>query len=343
MPKSPETPLTTFVADPDALLPLGVRVAGLGLGSVDYINDTIVLDDRAGALFDLPAHQPIFRRELHDRIHPDERPAVEARVAAMLSPGQPDFIDVVHRVVTRDGSERWLSARKQVSFDGGSNGMPRRPVKGLVAIMDMTAHKTTERQVNDLMQEMNHRLKNLLTVVQSIARMTARSGPIEEFLPRFNARMAALSHNQDLLVSRGAGGVALDALVKEQLEPFTGGTDCRVTIEGPALPLKFEAIQPIGLALHELATNATKHGALSTQGGCLEVTWRVTGGRLALSWTETGGPPVTAPARKGFGSTVLQGMIGGALEAEVDLDYRPEGLHWSVTCDIGRVCEAPAT
>ena len=339
MPQTADTSLPTFVAEPDALLPLGVRVAGLGLGSIDYLNDTITLDRRAATLFDLPAHRPIPRDELHGRIHPDERPAIEAQVSAMLSPGQPDCIDVVHRVMTADGSERWLSARKQVTFDQ-PEGEGRRPVKGLVAIMDMTAHKAAERQVQDLMQEMNHRLKNLLTVVQSIARMTARSGPIEEFLPRFNARMAALAHNQDLLVSRGAGGVALGALVREQLQPFTDGTQDRVTISGPDLPLRFQAIQPIGLALHELATNATKYGALSTPEGRLDVAWQIVDDKMTLSWTESGGPEVVPPQRQGFGSTVLQGMVEGALAAVVTLEYRPEGLHWALVCDSHQVHES---
>ncbi len=325
-----------FVADPDALLPLGVRVAGLGLGSIDYRADTIILDNRAAALFELPAHCPIPRDDLHAQIHSDDRPKVEAQVAAMLSPGLPDFIDVVHRVKTADGKDRWLSARKQVVF-AESPDDTRVPATGLVAIMDVTAHKTTERQVKDLMHEMNHRLKNLLTVVQSIARLTARHGTPEDFLPRFDARLRALSHNQDLLMSRGGMGVTFGALVREQLHPFTGGVDKHVQIAGPDLPIRFSAIQPVGLALHELATNATKYGALSTPNGNLDLIWKVEGDQFTLAWTESGGPQVVPPQRTGFGSTVLQGMTRSALEAEVALDYRPEGLHWSMTCALSNI------
>ena len=325
------------VGTPDALLPLGVQVAGLGLGSVDYAADTITLDDRAADLFGLPAHQAIPRHTLHQRIHPEDLPEVEALVARMLSPDEPDYIDVVHRVQTNDGSERWLSARKQVTFDRPSGDRVRRPLTGLVAIMDMTPHKLAERRVQQLMHEMNHRLKNLLTVVQSIARMTARTGGPEDFMERFDARLRALSHNQDLMVLRGIDGVILGALVRQQLDPFTGDSNASLHITGPDLPLRFEAIQPIGLALHELGTNAMKYGALSVKGGRLDVAWSVMGDRFEMSWTESGGPVVTPPQRKGFGSTVLQGMTRSALEADVTLSYDPAGLHWSFTCDIDRI------
>ena len=330
------------VGDPDALLPLGVRVAGLGLGSVDYGADTIILDDRAAQLFSLPAHQPIPRRALHDRIHPDDLPQVEALVARMLNPHEPDHIDVVHRVQTPDGSERWLSARKHVTFDRPAGDADRQHLTGLVAIMDVTPHKLAEQRVQQLMHEMNHRLKNLLTVVQSIARMTARTGAPEDFLDRFDARLRALSHNQDLMVSRGGEGVALGALVRQQLDPFAGGSNAALHISGPDLSLKFDAIQPIGLALHELGTNAMKYGALSVKGGRVNIDWRVTDDRFSLSWTESGGPAVVQPQRKGFGSTVLTGMTRSALEADVTLTYDPAGLQWSFSCDLDRVRAAGA-
>lgn len=327
-----------FVADPTALLPLGVRVAGLGLGSIDYHADTITLDRRAADHFGLPAMVAIPRTDLHACIHPDDRPTVEARITQMLTADGADFVDLVHRVLTTDGSQRWLSARKQVTFATGDDGQ-RHPHSGLVAIMDVTAHKIAERQVQDLMREMNHRLKNLLTVVQSIARMTARMGQPEDFMERFDARMKALSHNQDLLVTRGDTGVALDALVQEQLHPFTGGTTGRIAVSGPDLPLRFEAIQPIGLALHELATNAMKYGALSDAAGHVAVTWHLADDRLHLSWTESGGPAVVPPDRRGFGSTVLQGMTQAALGADVTLDYRPEGVSWTMVCPTVRVVD----
>ena len=323
--------------NPDALLTLGVRVAGLGLGTVDYSAGTITLDDRAADLFGLPAHVPIAREDLHGRIHPEDLPGIETLVGQMLTLGQPDYIDVVHRVQTPDGRQRWLSARKQVVFDADPGASDRRPLTGLVAIMDMTPHKAAEQRVQELMHEMNHRLKNLLTVVQSIARMTARSGGPDDFLDRFDSRLRALSQNQDLLMSGGQDGVVLGALVRQQLRPFTGDCSASVRISGPDLAIRFDAIQPFGLALHELATNASKYGALSVAGGKLDIAWDVVDDLFSLRWTERGGPPVTPPQRKGFGTTVLQSMTRSALDADVTLTYDPAGLDWSIACHIDKI------
>ncbi|WP_394153732.1 sensor histidine kinase [Loktanella salsilacus] len=337
-------PLTVSVASADPLPPLAMQVTdlGLGLGTIDYIADTITLDDRAAALFELPANTPVPRKTLHAQIHPDDRHDVECLVEQMLSPQLPNFIDVVHRVRTADDSERWVSARKRVTFGPKDAAGYSAPVSGIVGIMDMTPHKKAERQVQDLMRETNHRLKNLLTVVQSIARMTARSCDVSEFMPRFDARLRALSHNQDLLVSRGHESLVLGDLVREQLRPFSGDANAAITISGPDLPLRFAAIQPIGLALHELATNAAKYGALSVPDGTLAINWTIQNGKFTLSWTESGGPVVVPPQRTGFGSTVLQAMTRSALEAEVTLRYDPEGVHWSVVCDASIVRENTA-
>ncbi|SEQ45409.1 Two-component sensor histidine kinase, contains HisKA and HATPase domains [Loktanella sp. DSM 29012] len=316
-----------------ALLQLGVQVAGLGLGTVDYVNDTITLDARAAELFDLPALRPVSRDELHARIHPEDQPHVQHEVDALLAPGQPDIVDVVHRVPRPDGGHRWLSARKQVTFKQDADGNAR-PVSGLVAIMDISALKSHEDHVVALMGEMNHRLKNVLTIVQSIARLTARTTEPQDFLASFNARMAALGQNQNLLMQQAAVGVQLGDLVREQLSPFASRTDPRITVDGPALILRESAMQSIGLTLHELATNATKYGALSVSEGRLTVSWTVTDETLSLSWREDGGPSVKAPEHRGFGTSVLQTMTEAALNATVTQDFDPKGLRWSMTCPV---------
>lgn len=335
-------PQPVSTAHSDVLLPLGLQAAGLGLGTIDYSADTITLDDRAAALFELPANAPIARKVLHAQIHPEDIDDIECLVEQMLSPGQPNFIDMIHRIKTADGSERWVSARKRVNFGPADAAGCAVAVSGIVAIMDMTPHKKAERQVQDLMKETNHRLKNLLTVVQSIARMTARTGDTAQFMPRFEARLQALAHNQDLLVSRGHDGVVLGALIREQLRPFSGDSNAAISINGPDMPLRFAAIQPIGLAIHELATNAAKYGALSVPEGTLDIRWDIKDGQFTLSWTENGGPIVMPPQRKGFGSTVLQSMTRTGLEAEVTLLYASTGLHWAIACDQSIVRDAAA-
>ena len=329
----------SFDEDSSALLSLGVRVAGLGLGQVDYRADTITLDTRAAALFGLPAHAPIPRPKLHDRIHADDRIEVITKVDRLLAPGAPDVIDVVHRVPLPGGGHRWLKARKQVTFEPDGNGL-RRPVSGLVALMDVTDLKTHEERVVSLMGEMNHRLKNLLTVVQSIARMTARATPGERFLETFIARLSALGRNQGLLMTSNARHTMMRDLLTEQLDAFTTLGADRIAVSGPPFELRETAVQTIGLAIHELATNATKYGALSAPGGRISIDWAISDDVLDLVWTETGGPEVQPPSRMGFGGTMLRAMIEGSLGASVTSDFRPDGLRWSMRCPLDAVTAA---
>ena len=323
----------SFDEDSAALLSLGVRVAGLGLGQVDYRADTITLDTRAAALFGLPAHTPIPRPDLHGRIHADDRTEVITKVDRLLAPGEPDVIDVVHRVPLPGGGHRWLKARKQVTFEPDGNGL-RRPVSGLVALMDVTDLKTHEERVVSLMGEMNHRLKNLLTVVQSIARMTARVTPGERFLETFTARLSALGRNQSLLMTSKAEHTMMRDLLAGQLDAFTTHGADRITVSGPPFALRESAVQTMGLALHELATNATKYGALSAPDGRISIDWTISDDVLTLVWTETGGPEVQPPSHVGFGGTMLRAMIEGALGATVTSDFRPEGLRWTMRCPV---------
>ena len=165
------------------------------------------------------------------------------------------------------------------------------------------------------MRELSHRSKNLLAIVLAIARQTSRTtSNFEEFEQRFNARIQALADAHDLLVEQQWAGAALEDLVRAQLSAF--GTE-RVTTSGDKVVLRAEAVQNVALALHELATNAVKHGALSAPQGRIAIDWTPHGndGGVRLTWREIGGPPVTEPERKGFGRFVLERVTVNALGA----------------------------
>jgi two-component sensor histidine kinase len=187
-----------------------------------------------------------------------------------------------------------------------------------------------EAHVRLIMRELSHRSKNLLAIVLAIARQTSRTtSNFEEFEQRFNARIQALADAHDLLVEQQWAGAALDDLVRAQLSAF--GTE-RVSTSGDKIMLRAEAVQNVALALHELATNAVKHGALSVPQGRVAIDWTPHGdGGVRLTWREIGGPPVTEPERKGFGRFVLERVTVNALGSG-DLQFWPSGLVW--TCDI---------
>lgn len=191
-----------------------------------------------------------------------------------------------------------------------------------------------EAHVRLIMRELSHRSKNLLAIVLAIARQTSRTtSNFQEFEERFNARIQALADAHDLLVEQQWAGAALDDLIRAQLSAF--GTE-RVTTRGDRVMLRAEAVQNVALALHELATNAVKHGSLSVPDGHVTIEWTPHGEDPAnigvrLVWRETGGPPVTMPERKGFGRFVIERVTIDALGSG-GAEFKPEGLVW--TCDI---------
>jgi PAS domain S-box-containing protein len=201
----------------------------------------------------------------------------------------------------------------------------------LVMVRDITAHKRSEEQVQLLMREINHRAKNMLSLVQVIARQTATREP-EEFIDRFTERIQALAANQDLLIRNKWQGVDLEDLVRAQLAHFVDLIGSRIAVGGPRLHLGAAAAQAIGLTLHELATNAGKYGALSTDTGRVDVDWHIDGDVFTMKWTERKGPPVRAPERQGFGSTVIDAMAKRTVDGEVQLEFAPAGLAWRLTC-----------
>jgi PAS domain S-box-containing protein len=198
-------------------------------------------------------------------------------------------------------------------------------------IRDISDRKRHEEHLDLLMHEVNHRAKNMLSVVQAISHQTAAKSP-EDFLARFSERLQALSANQDLLVRNEWGGVDIADLARAQLAAFTDLIGSRISVHGPKLRFNSAAAQAVGLALHELATNASKYGALSTKTGSVDVCWRVDGAIFTMSWTERGGPPVTVPTQRGFGSTVVGLMARRSVQGEVNLDYAPSGVIWTLTC-----------
>lgn len=208
---------------------------------------------------------------------------------------------------------------------------------------DISEQKRREEHTRFIMRELSHRSKNLLAVIQAMGRQTARtSRNLEDFHSRFNARIAGLARSHDLLVKQDWHGVPVTELVQGQLAPFIDRTEEQLRYAGPALLLKPEAAQNIGLALHELATNASKHGALSSPKGRIEIHWELSNQsgqrRFRMTWCERGGPPVKPPADRGFGRTVVEVMVGRALDGEAHINWHPEGLEWHL--DVPATCVA---
>ncbi|MEE2864639.1 MAG: PAS domain-containing protein [Pseudomonadota bacterium] len=201
-------------------------------------------------------------------------------------------------------------------------------IAGLIGIsIDLTHKRENERQMHLVMRELTHRSKNLLAVIQAMARQTAaRSDNTEDFVESFAARLQAMAASHDLLVSQSWYGADLKELVLAHLAQSIDPGSPQIEIEGDPHSITADAAQNLGLALHELTTNAAKYGALSVLGGKLSVSWTTVDGRIRLVWKESGGPEVVPPRRNGFGRMLLERLVGPALDGDVSIDFAPEGV-----------------
>jgi PAS domain S-box-containing protein len=214
----------------------------------------------------------------------------------------------------------------------------------LAVVRDITERKRAEAHVQLLMREVNHRAKNILSVVQAMAQRTAASSS-QEFISRLSERIRGLSASNDLLVRNQWQNVPLAELVRSQLAHFGDLLESRIAVRGPDLRIKAAAAQVLGMALHELATNAGKYGALSTDTGRVDIVWRLDRAagagehRFTMEWSEKRGPAVVAPTRRGFGWSVLCELTKASLGADVTLEYPPTGVVWRLGCPVDRVRE----
>lgn len=265
--------------------------------------------------------QEIVGRTDDDIIPAENRPPVVAMKREALNTGAP-----------KDGEVRIMDGSTMRWFD--LHIEPLRDVPGTIvgitcAAVDITERKESEEHLRLLMRELTHRSKNLLAVIQAMARQTARrSGSIDDFLDLFSARLQALSRSHDLLIQEGWHGAALEAMVRSQLGHYLGDGGMQLRIEGPPVLLRPEAAQSLGLALHELAANAAKFGALSVPAGKVSIEWSLRGQPpgLEIVWAEAGGPPVAVPDHHGFGSLVIERNLARSLDAEVEMSFGAEGL-----------------
>jgi PAS domain S-box-containing protein len=265
-------------------------------------------------------------------VHPDDRDRVKRRVRAAMA-GTGDF-EAEFRV-TGD-AERWLDCRGRVLFD-----QDREPLRIIGVVHDITARKQAEARQRLLLDELNHRVKNTLATVQSIAGQTLRStSQPHAFREAFESRLLALSKTHDLLTRNAWRAADLNAIVEQEVAPYRRLSEEQIAIRGPEVSLPSRAAINLGLILHELVTNAAKYGALSRPEGHLDLSWSVAAdatGRqiLHLSWQERGGPPVEEPKREGFGSKLLRRSIEGELGGRVVLKFPPTGVVGELFIPLG--------
>ena len=276
------------------------------------------------------SREHLLANKLFTHTHPDDadpdRGAFRKQVA-----GELDFYSVEKRFIRRDGRVIWLSVRSSPVRDADE-----RLLYLVRVVQDITERKAAEQRQKLLMDELNHRVKNTLATVQSLAAQTARAAATPMvFRERFEGRLIALSKAHDQLTMHHWESADLRDLLSGSLAPYAGAAPNRVVLRGEDVVLRPRAVLTLAMAIHELTTNAAKYGALSVPGGRIEIQWqpvRADGGRLQLriDWAEHGGPLVSEPEQRGFGSKLIEGSIAAELGGEARLGFESQGLH----CEI---------
>lgn len=303
-------------------LELALKAAGFGDYKRDFVTDTFSISDGLAAITGLPpgAFPARDGRGFDAHVHPDDLESYRRTQAANLKAGG-EFQNEFRLVRPDDGRTVWLRVNGVVSKDRRGNVVA---IAGIV--QDITARKQEDDQRQRLLAELDHRVKNVLATVQALAQQTAkRTTSLPGFLNNFNGRLKAMASANELLTAARWRGAAIDHLAAAELGALAPG---QTRWEGPELFLTPRAANALSLALHELATNAVKFGALSTDSGHVDLRWKRRGdGGFDLIWTETGGPTVSPPVRRGFGSTLLEQVTGRELNGETVVEYRPAGVY----------------
>ncbi len=315
----------------NARLMMAVDVARLGMSDWNLGSGEMTWSDRHFTVF---GHQPGEVAPSLETwlsfVHPDDRQAARAELLRTRQTGEP--YRQIYRALRADGNTIWCDVSGRFELD--RVGLPSRM---LCVVMDISEYKLAEERQRLMLAELHHRVKNSLATVQAIANLTRRNvTSVEEFCAAFSDRIIAMSKSHTMLVDSNWQRINIRELLISELGSFDDGSGKRVMLAGAPIDLPSDLALSLGLAIHELTTNAVKHGALSAPNGRITVEWSVAepgpGSKptLKLCWRERGGPPVTPPLRQGFGSMLLDRLFSGGAGANTSMRFACQGFEFEL-------------
>ncbi|HWA18573.1 MAG TPA: PAS domain-containing protein [Devosia sp.] len=315
--------------DRTELLDLAESSAGIGVWIQDLASATMTATPQYFHLLGIdPIEGPVPQDFVRNFRHPEDRERVRTRFRDAVDAGAEEF-EAEYRIVRPNGEERWIFGRGRVVRNEAGV-----PVRYSGVDIDITERKQQEAHLRVVVDELLHRTNNLLAVVQVLLQQTAQSSDtLGDLLPKFSARLRGLGQSATLLANGGWLGADLSELIKAQLLPLADESQFR--LDGPQVRLTPKAVQNLGLAFHELCTNAIKYGALSNATGTVDVRWHLADRSLDIRWKETGGPSVGPPTRKGFGRVVADNILVSGLGAKVETNFLPDGVEWLLSLPTG--------
>ncbi len=325
---------TARLTDSEQRRSLALVAGNMGSWDWDRDNGDCLWDEGQCRIFGVdPESFVVSAESVKALVHPDDWPRLQQAMEQLFferKSHQTEF-----RVRRPDGEIRWCLGTAAPTTDASG-----RIIRLSGVTVDITERKESEVRQVLLAREVDHRAKNALAIVQSIVRLT-RADSIATYMRAVEGRIQALSRAHTVLSHSRWQGADLTGLVEEELAPYRGDGNDRIETDGPAISLQPASAQTLTLALHELATNAAKYGALSAMSGRVRVRWELTPSALVLHWEETGGPRTRKPARLGFGARIIAASVEGQLGGEAAFNWDESGLHCVLTIPRGDKIEQP--
>ncbi|WP_160310594.1 PAS domain S-box protein [Microvirga vignae] len=316
-------------------LRIAQHAGGIGTFEWNIRSGEVMVTEEFCRIWGIGPHRSIRAGAFEEFVHPEDRHLLATSLAHSLE----DLIGYTeYRIIRQDDRQvRWLARRGEIVRDDVGS-----PSRIFGAVYDITDRKRMEEQRQLLMQELTHRVKNTLAMVQAISTQTLRSAPsLEAAGMLFGERLAALARANDTLLQENWSSASIGVIVEGATQSHNDHG--RIHFSGPDVRLGPKAALALSLALHELCTNAAKYGALSVDTGQVEITWDVAGdGDAALfwfRWQESGGPPVKSPERKGFGSRLIERSLAGSFGEQAGIRYEPTGVIWSIEISLSALQE----
>lgn len=331
--------------DPTPSAPSGPPSAA-GIDVLALVADSVICTDEDGSIL-------VFNHAAEQSFGYSAGEVIGRPVEILMPESErPEHVRYVHSFALGDGAANRLMGRRREVLSRRKNGdeflgeamVSRQTIEGRTILTVVHRDITERRAMEDLREaaarELHHRMRNVLSIVNSLVSLSAASAEsVEDFQQSLTGRLKALAATQSALRFGDQPGASLNELLLAELAQYQTPDGSNVVIEGAPVALGPKAAQLLALAVHELATNAAKYGALSEVGGRVTVTSALEGegdrGLLVIQWLEEGGPPVTPPRRQGFGTRLIKKVVAKALKAHVDLEYRPEGLICRLTVPRG--------
>ncbi|MCW2339140.1 PAS domain S-box-containing protein [Sphingobium sp. B2D3A] len=305
-------------------LRFALKAGQMGSWSLDIQSQRMIASEGCKENFGRPISEPFSYEDLMAAVHPDDRTMRDEAVAAAIASGS--LLDVEYRLLTPGGEERWVQVRGQANYRADGT-----PLAMIGVSQDITGRKRAEEHRALLAGELSHRVKNSLAMIQAVISQTLRrASSLEEAGETLQARVLAMAAANDILVQQSWKSASLRELLQRTLAPFGAKDGAQFHLAGPDVQIPPRIATSLALGMHEMATNASKYGALSVDSGEVRIVWEIDSSsgarRLLLRWSESGGPTVSAPDRTGFGTTLIERVLARDTGGAAKIDYAAEGV-----------------